>query len=126
MLEVVLSFLRVVAEYAGQIQGDGPGNKMDIDNLATVIAPCILYPKAKDATKVAMSATEDAFLAISAVKMMVTYLDEFVLVPPEFERINSNSSDVSGRDLGVTGDVRFSTGNSGAQVEGVEGNMETR
>ena len=125
VLEVVLSFLRVVAEDAGHVETSAAdGNKMDLDNLATVIAPCILYPKAGNGkSKEAAAAAEEAFLAIGAVKTMLKYLDELVLVPPEFEKVDSNMSETLGRD--ARGDVRFSTGNSagGAIVEGVSGSF---
>lgn len=123
VLEVILAFLKFVASYAGRNK-DEPGNRMDLENLATVVAPNILYPRPKDSGKgkETVGVAEDAFLAISAVRMLMEYLDEFVLVPPEFERnIIVGSSDVAGRDLGRRGDVRFSAGNgAGSTLDALE------
>ncbi|KAI9024038.1 hypothetical protein DFJ74DRAFT_62185 [Hyaloraphidium curvatum] len=101
VLEVVLLFLRFVAEHADG--GGGTGNKMDIDNLATVVAPCILYARPKEAGKGkdAASVAEDTFMAISVVRTLMDHLDEFVLVPREFEKkLDSNSTEVIGGDAG--------------------------
>ncbi|ORY57651.1 RhoGAP-domain-containing protein, partial [Neocallimastix californiae] len=62
LLEVLLIFLKEVASYSSQ-------NKMDIDNLATIIAPTICYSKSKDPIK------DDSFLAIEALKMMMLNQD---------------------------------------------------
>jgi hypothetical protein len=125
VLEVLLSFLRVVAEDAGHVETSAAdGNKMDLDNLATVIAPCILYPKAGNGkSKEAAAAAEEAFLAIGAVKTMLKYLDELVLVPAEFEKVDSNMSETLGRDLGARGDVRLNNVGGAIVEAGVSGSF---
>ncbi len=72
VLEVLLVFLRLAAEYAGH--GEEVGSRMDVENLATVFAPCVLYPK--DPSRGA----EDAYLAIGAVRMLIQHEEEMVLV----------------------------------------------
>jgi len=47
---------------------------MDIDNLATIIAPTICYSKSKDPIK------DDSFLAIEALKMMMLNQDKIWIV----------------------------------------------
>jgi len=70
LLEVLLIFLKEVASYSSE-------NKMDIDNLATIIAPTICYSKSKDPTK------DESFLAIEALKLMITHQDKLWIVPFE-------------------------------------------
>ncbi|OUM60823.1 hypothetical protein PIROE2DRAFT_69689 [Piromyces sp. E2] len=70
LLEVLLIFLKEVASYSSE-------NKMDIDNLATIIAPTICYSKSKDPVK------DDSFLAIEAVKLLITHQDRLWIVPFE-------------------------------------------
>ena len=67
LLEVLLIFLKEVASYSSE-------NKMDIDNLATIIAPTICYSKSKDPTK------DESFLAIEALKLMITHQDKLWIV----------------------------------------------
>ncbi|KAJ9072239.1 Rho-type GTPase activating protein Rga1, variant 3 [Entomophthora muscae] len=67
--EALFVFLKWVAGFA--TLGEAGGSKMDIENLATVITPNILYGKDKDPTK------DDSFLAISAVTDMLSAPDEF-------------------------------------------------
>jgi hypothetical protein len=74
LLEVILDFLRVVASFAG---GDS-GNKMDVNNLATVIAPNILYTKTRTSFGASStSAKDDSFLAIEVVKALIIHQDDF-------------------------------------------------
>lgn len=65
LLNVVLSFLEQVSHLSvDTTAADGtviPGNKMDLENMATVIAPNILYSKSKNPVD------DDSFLAISAI-----------------------------------------------------------
>ena len=68
---MLVNFLRDVAEKAS---GEG-GNKMDIQNLAMVIAPNILYAKSKDKHENSASAKDESFLAIDAVKMIIDLQD---------------------------------------------------
>lgn len=95
-LEVLLWFLRQVSKLAGdktdtiipnneetiesdeQADGDadneqqvGGGNKMDMDNLAVVIAPNILYSKSKNPIN------DETVHCNSVVLMLMKYQDEF-------------------------------------------------
>jgi len=74
LLEVLLIFLKEVASYSSQ-------NKMDIDNLATIIAPTICYSKSKDPIK------DDSFLAIEALKMMMLNQDKIWIVPYDINNV---------------------------------------
>ncbi|OIW35094.1 RhoGAP-domain-containing protein [Coniochaeta ligniaria NRRL 30616] len=76
-LEIVFCFLKWAASFH-QVD-DESGSKMDIKNLATVIAPNIIY----DNTKVAALGS-DPIYAIEAVEILITYIEEMCLVPDEF------------------------------------------
>lgn len=71
-LEVLFLFLKWVSTFA-EFE-DGSGSKMDLHNLATVLAPNILYPKHKDPAK------EDSHAAISTVYDLLQYQEEFAIV----------------------------------------------
>ncbi|KAJ3093065.1 hypothetical protein HK102_010970 [Quaeritorhiza haematococci] len=75
LLEVLLWFLREVAQYSSTVGDEASGNRMDIDNLATVITPNILYSKSKN------PADDESFLAIQALRMLLRYQNEMWLVP---------------------------------------------
>jgi len=47
---------------------------MDVDNLATIIAPTICYSKSKDPIK------DESFLAIEVVKMLILNQDKIWIV----------------------------------------------
>lgn len=68
-LEVLFSFLQWAASFS-QVDEE-TGSKMDTHNLATVIAPNILYADAK------LGQTDESFLAIEAVHMLLDYVNEF-------------------------------------------------
>lgn len=74
-LEIVFCFLKWAASFH-QVD-DESGSKMDIKNLATVIAPNIIY----DNTKVAALGSDPLF-AIEAVEILITYIEEMCLVSP--------------------------------------------
>ncbi|ORX76522.1 RhoGAP-domain-containing protein [Anaeromyces robustus] len=88
LLEVLLIFLKEVASYSDK-------NKMDADNLATVIAPTICYSKSKDPVK------DDSFLAIEAVKMMILNQDKLWIVPYDINNIikPDNQNNINIKDL---------------------------
>ncbi|KAI8809007.1 hypothetical protein BJ742DRAFT_246254 [Cladochytrium replicatum] len=56
------------------------GNRMTLDNLATVIAPNILYSKSKNPVD------DEAFLAIEAVRSLLEYQDELWVLPESIEK----------------------------------------
>jgi hypothetical protein len=68
--------MKWVAQFAHM--GDDAGSKMDISNLATVLAPNILYSKGKDPIK------DESFCAIESVTMLLEHAEEFSTVPEDF------------------------------------------
>ncbi|KAI9021746.1 hypothetical protein CLU79DRAFT_804434 [Phycomyces nitens] len=75
-MEVLFLFMKWVATFSHV--DEEAGSKMDLMNLATVLAPNILYPKSKDPAK------EESFPAIEAVHMLLQYQEEFCTVPEDF------------------------------------------
>lgn len=71
-MEVLFLFLKWVASFS-HIDAES-GSKMDLNNLATVITPNILYAGGKDPTK------DESFMAIEAVHMLLKYQEEFCAV----------------------------------------------
>jgi hypothetical protein len=69
---VLLAFLNYVARFAHT--PDGNGNKMDISNLATVIAPNILYSKG------GAPSSDESFLAVQAVEMLLKHQSQLSMV----------------------------------------------
>lgn len=75
---------------------DDSGSKMHIVNLATVLAPNILYSKSKDPTK------DESFFAIETVTIMLQNAEEFATVPEDFIPLLQNLSYEEGdMDLNV-------------------------
>jgi hypothetical protein len=74
-MEVLFSFLKWAASFS-QVDEES-GSKMDIHNLATVMAPNILYAKEKspNARLPAVPQVDDSFLAIEAVNTLIEYND---------------------------------------------------
>lgn len=78
-VEVLLQFFKWTATFA---HVDGKmGSKMDLTNLATVIAPNVLYSKSKDPAK------DESFMAISAFEMMLMYEDSLCFVPDDIAQL---------------------------------------
>jgi RhoGAP domain len=78
-LEVLFVFLKWTASFSHV--DEETGSKMDLQNLATVICPNILYSKAADPTR------DESFQAIRAVLELLEHQDEFWQVPPDLEAI---------------------------------------
>ncbi|KAI9011911.1 hypothetical protein CLU79DRAFT_829208 [Phycomyces nitens] len=76
-LEVLVLFLRWVASFS-HVTTD-VGSRMDIPNLARVIAPNILTTDSKDPVK------DDSFSAIGVVEILLESCEDFCLVPEELE-----------------------------------------
>jgi hypothetical protein len=74
-LEILFCFLKWASSF--HQMDDESGSKMDIKNLATVIAPNILFANDK-----APALDSDHMFAITAVETMVKYLEEMCLVRP--------------------------------------------
>ncbi|KAH8926194.1 RhoGAP-domain-containing protein [Atractiella rhizophila] len=96
-MEVVFVFLKWVASFSHV--DEETGSKMDLQNLATVVCPNILYSGNKDPSK------DESFLAIRATHELLEFQDEFWLVPEEFEPILkdpdllSNPSELATKDI---------------------------
>ncbi|KAI1622667.1 paxillin [Exophiala viscosa] len=91
-MEVLFSFLKWTASFS-QVDEES-GSKMDIHNLATVVAPNILYAKEKapNARQPAVPQVDDSFLAIEAVNTLIEYNDYFCQVPEDLQSILTDSS----------------------------------
>ncbi|KAL2444235.1 Rho-type GTPase-activating protein 1 [Exophiala dermatitidis] len=86
-MEVLFSFLKWAASFS-QVDEES-GSKMDIHNLATVMAPNILYAKDKapNAKQPVVPQVDDSFLAIEAVNTLIEYNDYFCQVPEDLQSI---------------------------------------
>lgn len=96
-LEVLFVFLKWVASFSHV--DEETGSKMDLQNLAMVLGPNILYAKSQDPAK------DELFLANRAILCLLENQDEFWLVPPELEAVLqdrellSASSELTSRDI---------------------------
>lgn len=75
-MEVLFVFLKWVASFAHL--DEETGSKMDLQNLATVICPSILYSRGRDGVR------DESFGAIRVVTALLENQDEFFCVPEEF------------------------------------------
>lgn len=75
-MEVLFVFLKWVASFAHM--DESTGSKMDLQNLATVICPSILYSRSRDAVR------DESFGAIRVVTSLLENQDEFYTIPEEF------------------------------------------
>lgn len=78
-MEVLFCFLNWAASFS--MVDEESGSKMDVHNLATVIAPNILFPNTKT------DSMEDSFLAIEAVHTLIEYNE----VMSEVSKMSSNA-----------------------------------
>lgn len=83
-MEVLFIFMKWVSQFADM--EDNTGSKMHIVNLATVLAPNILYSKSKDPIK------DESFFSIETVTMMLQNAEEFATVPEDFIPLLQNLS----------------------------------
>ncbi|KAK0628431.1 hypothetical protein B0T17DRAFT_588549 [Bombardia bombarda] len=92
-LEIVFCFLKWAGSFH-QVDDDS-GSKMDIKNLATVIAPNVLF----DRTKLANLDNEPIY-SIDAIEILVTHIEEMCLVPDDLvDALNDQSLFNSNVDL---------------------------
>ncbi|MCJ1378448.1 hypothetical protein MMC17_001547 [Xylographa soralifera] len=82
-VEILFSFLNWAASFS-QVDEE-TGSKMDTHNLATVIAPNILYLDSKE------PGIDQSFLAIEAVHMLIDYNDQMCEVPEDIQSILNDS-----------------------------------
>lgn len=87
-MEVLFVFFRWVASFS-HVTSD-VGSRMDIPNLARVIAPNILTANSKDPLK------DDSFASIRVVEVLLESYEEFCMVPDDLEPFlqDPNLSDV--------------------------------
>jgi hypothetical protein len=80
-LEILFSFLNWVASFH-QVDEES-GSKMDTHNLATVIAPNILFPNTK------ATGMDESFLAIEAVHSLIEYNEQMCEVSNQYDQLYS-------------------------------------
>lgn len=96
-MEVLFLFFRWVASFS-HVTTD-VGSRMDIPNLARVIAPNILTTNSKDPLK------DDSFTSIRVVELMLECFDELCLVPEDLEpfledpSFKDGTADMSSKDF---------------------------
>ncbi|KAK9768452.1 Rho-type GTPase activating protein Rga1 [Basidiobolus ranarum] len=96
-MEALFIFLRWVSNFSHV--GEDAGSKMDLANLATVVAPNILYTNSKDPVK------DESFLSIETVYALLKYQDEMWQIPPNVadilqeQGLIEGSSGLSSKDL---------------------------
>lgn len=96
-LEVLFVFLRWVASFSHI--DEETGSKMDLQNLAMVLGPNILYSKGTDPAK------DELFLANRAILALLEYQDIFWRVPTELEaalqdrELLNASNELTSRDI---------------------------
>jgi len=83
-MEVLFCFLNWAASFS--VVDEESGSKMDVHNLATVIAPNILISNGKT------DGMEDSFLAIEAVNSLIEHNDAMCVVPEDLQSILNDSS----------------------------------
>ncbi|KAI0842070.1 RhoGAP-domain-containing protein [Hypoxylon sp. FL0890] len=84
-LEVLFSFLKWVATFH-QVDED-TGSRMDVHNLARVIAPNILYTNEKSP-----SFSDEPMVAVACVEELIQFNEEMCMVPAELMDILSDST----------------------------------
>ena len=90
-MEVLFSFLKWASSFS-QVD-DESGSKMDVHNLATVMAPNILYANQNNKNaKTHVPQVDDSFLAIETVHTLIQFNDSFcqVSLPTHQRRSNAN------------------------------------
>lgn len=100
-VEVLFVFLKWVASFSHV--DEETGSKMDLQNLATVITPNILYARSKDPSR------DESFLAIRAVHELLEHQDEIFQVPVEItaimqdhELLSANPTELNSKDSGCS------------------------
>ncbi|CAD6912104.1 unnamed protein product [Tilletia controversa] len=96
-MEVLFVFLKWVASFSHV--DEETGSKMDLQNLALVLGPNILYSKGADPTK------DETFLANAAIMQLLDNQDDFWTVPEDLEGILQDrellnpQADLTSRDI---------------------------
>ncbi|ORZ23186.1 hypothetical protein BCR42DRAFT_404189 [Absidia repens] len=84
-MEVLFLFIHWVSTFSQIGQDGGAGNKMNLDNMATMVAPNLLYSKNKDLTK--ENLVDDS---LKAVLILLRHQEEFATVPEDFAPLLEN------------------------------------
>ncbi|CAO3597185.1 unnamed protein product [Absidia cylindrospora] len=84
-MEVLFLFIHWVSTFSQTGQDGGAGNKMNLDNMATMVAPNLLYSKNKDLTK--ENLVDDS---LKAVLILLRHQEEFATVPEDFAPLLEN------------------------------------
>ncbi|KAL0085187.1 hypothetical protein J3Q64DRAFT_1678975 [Phycomyces blakesleeanus] len=92
--EILCLFLKWTASFSN-LSNDA-GSRMDIGNLARVIAPNILTTDSKDPTK------DDSFSAIRAVEILLETHEDFCLVPEELEPFLEDPTLADGKAIEIS------------------------
>ncbi|BFZ53705.1 Rho-type GTPase activating protein Rga1 [Savitreella phatthalungensis] len=96
-LEILLVFLNWAAQFA-QLDEEG-GSKMDEHNLATVIAPNVLYARGRE------MGMEDSFAAIETMFSLIRFCEDFCCVPDDLmsmvndAKLFSNPGELTTKDI---------------------------
>lgn len=96
-MEVLFVFLKWVASFSHI--DEETGSKMDLQNLAMVLGPNILYSKGTDPAK------DELFLANRAILALLEHQDDFWLIPQEMEdvlqdrELLNSSNELTSRDI---------------------------
>lgn len=123
-LEVLFVFLKWVASFSHV--DEETGSKMDLQNLAMVLGPNILYAKSQDPAK------DELFLANRAILCLLENQDEFWMVPSELEAVLqdrellSASSDLTSRDILKRCEKYAKQRHRGQGGQGMPGNPDDR
>ncbi|KAL2018862.1 hypothetical protein VTK56DRAFT_287 [Thermocarpiscus australiensis] len=106
-LEILFCFLKWVGSFH-QVD-DEAGSKMDIKNLATVIAPNVLFDRNKTS-----SLDSDPMFAIQAVEVLISNIEEMCLVPDDLVDMLNDQSLFGGNGDITTKEIlkRFSDRNA--------------
>ncbi|KAE8316683.1 hypothetical protein BDV41DRAFT_94870 [Aspergillus transmontanensis] len=83
-MEVLFAFLNWTSSFSHV--DEESGSKMDIHNLATVMAPNILYPNAKNGT------VDESFLAIEAINALIAYNDTMCEIPEDLQSVLTDTN----------------------------------
>ena len=91
-MEVLFVFLKWVASFS--YRDEETGSRMDLNNIATVICPSILYSKSGNAAK------DESFMAIEVVSELLATQDEYYRIPWDLLFvINENIFTIFAREL---------------------------
>ncbi|KAL9106069.1 MAG: hypothetical protein Q9227_008855 [Pyrenula ochraceoflavens] len=104
-MEVLFAFLNWTASFSHV--DEESGSRMDVHNLATVMAPNLLYTNAK------MPGVDDSFLAIESITQLIANNDCFAEVPDDLQGVLTDTSLFDGSADITTKEILKRYGNIG-------------